>query len=132
MPITQTADDELPAQGQKLKAELVRLVARQTRKLDPEILAEIDAVTGRTPRELATGMARLIDKLRTNSLGNLVNLRGLLATASKIDNPNWGGATIESVLAETRSQPPPKPAVNAEDMLASARALEAAQRQRQT
>lgn len=132
VPNSQTADDEFKAQSQRLRQELVRLAAQRARKAESELAASIDGITGKTPQDLALGMARLIDRMRADERWGPINLRGLLVTASDPSNGNWGNATVESVLSSLRPVAPAPPPVDQDALYAAARAAEREQRMRQT
>lgn len=133
VPNSQTADDdEFKAQSQRLRQELARLGAQRTRKPEAELLAQIDSITGRTPEELALGMARLIDRMRADDRWGPINLRGLLAVASDPSNRNWGVATAQSVLSQLQTQAPAPPPVDQDALYAAALAAEREQRARRT
>lgn len=134
VPNSQTTDDddEFKAQSQRLRQELARLGAQRTRKPEAELLAQIDSITGRTPEELALGMARLIDRMRADDRWGPINLRGLLAVASDPSNRNWGNATAQSVLSQLQTQAPAPPPVDQDALYAAALAAEREQRARRT
>lgn len=132
VPNSQTADDDdFKAQSQRLRQELVRLAAQRARRPESEFAAQIDAVVGRTPQELALGMARLIDRMRANAIGAVANLRGLLANASDPKSTSWGAATPQSVLA---AQPaaPAAPVIDQAAAYAESLRLEREARERRT
>lgn len=133
VPNSQTADDdEFKAQSQRLRQELVRLAAQRARKAESELAASIDGITGKTPHDLALGMARLIDRMRADERWGPINLRGLLVTASDPSNGNWGNATVESVLSSLRPVAQAPQPVDQDALYAAARAAEREQRMRQT
>lgn len=123
----QRDDDEQSLQQlQKLKPALLEHASRITRRSQDELAAEIAAVTGRSPRDLALGMARILRGMRSGEIGSIGNLRALLAHASG-PNGQWApldvAALCSSLVAKAAAPP-----VDHDAMLAAAIAQQNARR----
>lgn len=123
-------DDDFKAQSQRLRQNLLTEAVKVSRRPQADLAAELDGVGGRTPGELRLGMARVLAGLRRGNLRAVVNLRGLVASASDPGRGGWPEMTEPEIEALAAASPQAqKPAIDAEAMLAAARAREAEQRQ---